>query len=554
MASDVTVDHFFKAANEIALHGDNDTLPFDIDNRFIADCKEDLAVIAFQLFESLDNGKTTEMLRGISIFNERLLTPSGSSGFRITTKIHPLWNIYLNGLALSIAERLEPLRSESAHSYRYSYDQDQFFKPEHSWLAYKEATLREPLLDEENSVVVQTDISGFYEHIYHHRLQNLLEDLYSPHSTVPLQIDRILNQMSSGRSFGLPVGGQCARVLAEVLMNAIDQLLTDAGVIWHRYVDDFTLVARSQSDAYQALSKLARFLSDYGLSLNRTKTTMLSSKHYKDFVAAQITTDSDDSSKLKEIDLYFDPYSDNPYEEYEQLKAVVSEIDVISLLRAETHKSQPDSYLITQISRTLEFQTPSAAASLCKTLLQPNNLNAFRASWSKIMKSICKVRANEAFTDVHQYIDAYLDEVIRECAHLLLPEANMLHFIRAIRFSKTQARARLINETYGNSDKITIKRACADCWRSWNDRPSFLTATTVYDSCSPELQRMLWLMSFKFSDEGKHFRNRVKRRTSSAWAIGHEDKHSIFLQRPSKIGRINANTKAASQRPAHSFT
>src|SRR5690606_22831371 len=105
MASDVTVDHFLKAANEIALHGDNDTLPFDIDNRFIADCKEDLAVIAFQLFESLDNGKTTEMLGGISIFNERLLTPSGSSGFRITTKIHPLWNIYLNGLALSIAER-----------------------------------------------------------------------------------------------------------------------------------------------------------------------------------------------------------------------------------------------------------------------------------------------------------------------------------------------------------------------------------------------------------------------------------------------------------------
>lgn len=532
MTSDVTFEHFLKAAKEIAQHGDNDTLPFDIDNRFIAECDRELATIAMQLFEYLDSEnaeKTIRSLGELTIFNERLLTPSGSSGFRVTTKIHPLWNIYLNGLALSIAERLEPLRSDSAHSYRYSEAEAQFFKPEYSWLAYKEATIAEPLLDDESAIVVQTDISGFYEHIYHHRLQNLLEDLYSSQSSIPIQIDRILNQMSSGRSFGLPVGGQCARVLAEVLMNAIDQLLTDVGVIWHRYVDDFTLIAPTQSEAYRALSELARFLGDYGLSLNRTKTTMLSSKHYKDFVLAQITTESDDSSKLKEIDLYFDPYSDNPYEEYEQLKEIVSEIDVISLLRSETKKSQPDSYLITQISRTLEFQTPGAAAALCRTLLEPSNLNAFRASWSKVMKSISKVRANESFRSIHNSIDAYLDRVIRECAHLLLPEANMLHFMRAIRFSKTPDRARLVSGTYSDSEKVTIKRACVDCWRSWNDRPSFLTATTVYDSCSSELQRMLWLGAFKFGDEGKHFRNRVKRKTYAAWAIGHENESSAVF-------------------------
>src|ERR1700719_1477142 len=35
--SNVTLDHFERAAADTRAHGDNDTLPFDIDNRFICD-------------------------------------------------------------------------------------------------------------------------------------------------------------------------------------------------------------------------------------------------------------------------------------------------------------------------------------------------------------------------------------------------------------------------------------------------------------------------------------------------------------------------------------
>ena len=49
----VTLEHFKRAASDIGSHGDNDTLPFDIDNRFIKEKHESLAVLAYDYFVQL---------------------------------------------------------------------------------------------------------------------------------------------------------------------------------------------------------------------------------------------------------------------------------------------------------------------------------------------------------------------------------------------------------------------------------------------------------------------------------------------------------------------
>jgi len=241
---EIKKDHFFRAALEIGHSGDNDTLPYDPDVSFIKDRAADLADLCLNLFQRIENGacgKAVNFMNGLSIVAERLLVPSGPHGFRITTKIHPFWNLYLNGLGLAIAEANESKRSARAHSYRLATLGPGFFDRTRSWRAYKLATLKEPDLAEDRAVVIQTDVSSFYEHIYHHRLENVVKDL-APGSTLAAQIDRILSKLAAGRSFGLPVGGQCARILAEVMMTPIDRSLTDALVTWHRYVDDYTLI------------------------------------------------------------------------------------------------------------------------------------------------------------------------------------------------------------------------------------------------------------------------------------------------------------------------
>ncbi len=528
----VTQEHFFRAAFEIGQSGENDTLPYDIDSAFIRDKAKDLSQICFQLFQAIESKPAQEasaFMNGITIGSERLLAPSGSHGFRITTKIHPFWNLYLNGLGLAIAEANEANRSARVHSYRLGGESISFFDRSKSWRTYKEATLEEGALKNEGCVVIQTDISSFYEHIYHHRLQNVVNDLAASSSTVALQVDRILSKLSAGRSFGLPVGGQCARVLAEVMMTPIDLSLSDAGIVWHRYVDDFTLICESQQDAYAALSTLSHSLADYGLSLNRTKTTTLSARHYTDYIVAQLGQGEDSSAALRELDLHFDPYSDVAQGEYEQLKKSIQDIDIQFLLDLEKEKSQPDNFVLAQIGRALKFQEPKVAAQLCATLLDPRNLDSFRATWSKIMRGVYSVRSNAEFELVYQQIDDLLDAVPTTAFHLLMPDANILHYLRAIRFKRTDVRGPLVRSIYEKTSSQAVKRACIDCWQHWGDRASFMRLRNQWKNLGPDEQRMVWLAAGKFGDEGEHARGQLRRSLKQAWRLGFEtDSGSTF--------------------------
>jgi hypothetical protein len=464
---DVGIEHFQRAAQDIGTRGDNDTLPFDIDNRFIKEAADALSNLAYAFFkaqETKDQKEVAATINELQVFSERLLVPTGSSGFRITTKIHPFWTVYLNGLGIAIAEKHEPERSAQAHSYRYSADGPDLFDGSRSWRAYREATLNDPALKHSSAFVIQADISSFYEHIYHHRLKSRLEDLLSQQSSVPTQIDRFLIKLASGRSFGLPVGGQCARVLAEVMMTPIDSMLSDHGIIWHRYVDDFTLITTSPQDAYRALSVLSYSLADYGLTLNRSKTTIMQATHYIDFVTAQLGATDEPTSILREIALHFDPYSDHAYDDYESLRETVEQLDIQSMLQTETAKTQPDSFIIAQIGRTLRFHSPDKAVKLCALLLGPGNLNAFRASWSTIMRGITSVRADQQFETIFDDLDRLLDNVPRHSLHLLLPEANVLHYLKAIRFRRTESRGRFVSCTYDTTRSTTVRRGCIECW------------------------------------------------------------------------------------------
>lgn len=524
----VTLDHFVRAALEIGQSGDNDTLPYDIDSAFIRDKANELGQICFDLFAMLNKKPFPEVISFIgqlTIGSERLLVPSGSHGFRITTKIHPFWNLYLNGIGLAIAEANEGNRSNRVHSYRLGGESPSFFDSSKSWRAYKEATLQEPNLTNDGCIVVQTDISSFYEHVYHHRLENLIKDL--GHSTVALQVDRIINQLTAGRSFGLPVGGQCARVLAEVMMTPIDQILTEDGIVWHRYVDDFTLICASQQDAYKALSILSHALANYGLSLNRSKTTFLSAKHYVEYINAQLGEGEEASTTLRELDLHFDPYSDTARVEYEQLKQSFENIDIQFLLDLEKEKSQPDSFVLAQIGRALKFQEPHVAAQLCATLLDPKNLDSFRASWSKIMRGVYSVRSNDNFSKVFGQIDALLDNVPATASHLLMPEGNLLHFLRAIRFKKTEPRGKFVKRVYDESKSQTVKRACIDCWGHWSDRTNFMRLRNDWQNLGPDEQRMFWLTAKYFGDEGKHARKQLMSSLGQAWRLGFETNETV---------------------------
>lgn len=522
----VTLDHFARAAADIAAHGDNDMLPFDIDTRFIADNQTELATIAYDYYQRLARDSvenTKNLVGGLTVFNERLLAPAGPSGFRTATKIHPFWNLYFNGIGIAIAEALAAQRYSSAWSYRFLPDGgEELFDRASSWRAFREATSAIARDSEDGVVVVQTDIASFYEHISHHYLENHLTDLFHDEGRLAKQVVGLLTKFSGGRSFGLPVGGQGARVLAELMLHPIDRELTVLGVTWARFVDDYVVIATSSEHAYGSLAKLSHSLGDYGLNLSRSKTSILSAKHYADYVSAQLGGDEDEASRLREIDVHFDPYSDTAIEEYDSLRDTVESLQVQKLLSREIEKSLPDSFLVTQIARTLPLQSPALAVHLVTTLLGRGNLHAFRASWSSIMRGVSSLRSNDEFREIFPQIDGLLDQVPGHSPHLLQAESNLVHYLRALRFSRTEVRAIFVRRVFDDTQSDTVRRACIDCWRKWADRPSFTMLRNRWDRLSSDSQRLVWLASYSMGDEGDGLRRQFMNNTETSWALGVE--------------------------------
>ena len=517
--------HCIRAIKDISDYGDNDVLPFDIDSRFFRDKIDDLQNLLFSFASRMEKKQPKDAakeLNRFTIFSERLLAPAGYSGFRITTKIHPFWNAYLNAIAIALAAVHEPNRSSRTYSYRYQRDGDTLFDRASSWRAFREATMAESDASNTKSVVVQTDISSFYEHVYHHRLENFVSDLLPSNSNIPTQIDRILSQLAVGRSFGLPVGGQGARILAEILLASIDRSLDAKSICWFRFVDDFVLIAADKRDAYEVLGILANALSDLGLSLNRSKTSILTTKHYSEYVNLQLHGSHGDDQVLREIDLHFDPYSDSPTETYTELKEAIEQIDISRIIRQEESKAQADPFIVSQIGRTLRFMEPDQALEVSLTLLSERNLHTFRASWATIMRGIAGVRGDETFCEIHNRLDEHIDKVVEHSQHLLSIDSNALHFLRLLRFATNQNRIRFLVRLYELTDKVTIRRACMECWRRWKDRERFLAVRGTWQSLHPEQQRMFWLASMDFGDDGAKFRQQVEGTLRQQWALGFE--------------------------------
>ena len=528
---DVRFEHFQRAAADIGAHGDNDTLPFDIDTRFVSDKQAELARAAYLFFLELQRNSEQNSSRKISelsVFSERLLAPTGPTGFRVVTKIQPFWTIYFNGLGVAIADVLEPNRDERAHSYRFLHNgNNSLFDRNYSWKAFRESTVSEAENFAEEAIIVQTDISGFYEHISHHYIENLIDDLFPDNKRIGNQINAILNKLSAGRSFGLPVGGQCSRILAELLMNSVDRQMTAAGIMWHRYVDDYVLITNSNADAYKKLAFLSHTLSDYGLTLNKTKTTILTSKHYSDYVTTLLGNDDDDAGKLREIELHFDPYSDTATEDYDSLKQTIEGLQVQKLLNRELEKGLPDTFLVTQIGRTLRLQEPEVAIQLATTLLSQGNLHAFRASWSNIMRGVANLRATKDFAEIFDMLDQLLDFIPDHSLHLLQAEANLLHYLRTLRFTPTARRTAFVQHIYNTARSDTVKRACIDCWRHWKDRAAFTFVRGRWNELSAECQRLVWLSASVFGDQGDGFRRQVGPNLDHAWRLGIERQNVI---------------------------
>jgi hypothetical protein len=283
---------FYDAAiNHVVKNGDTDIFPYPIEYYFLKNNTETLSTC----FTELD----------INIYKPKSLIdsliPKSKYGFRSAQQPFYADTVIFTALVFSIFDEVEagrvPANSRRAFSYRKAIGNDtEIFLPHRSYKDWSEY-IESYAFREDIRFVVKTDISDYYARIYRHRLENILASL-SVKKNVVKKIEKFISDWRGGQSFGIPVGTDAARLLAEAAFNDTDMALISEGIEHTRYVDDIFLFLNKDQDPYTAIAFLAKHLAENeGLSLNNQKTKVM---NWDEFFDSLKEKDPEDES-LKEI-------------------------------------------------------------------------------------------------------------------------------------------------------------------------------------------------------------------------------------------------------------
>ncbi|MGK9338736.1 RNA-directed DNA polymerase [Sinorhizobium meliloti] len=262
----------------ITRHGDTDIFPYPLEFEFFQDRKQQIA-------DALA-AENTATFRPLSSLDS--LVPKSRHGFRVAHQLYPSDAVMLLAATSSIGHQIEvargPAISRAGFSYRFRPGEDFVMFAEgcrySQWLVHQFGQVQFAD-DDEYTHVVEADISDFYQRIYHHRLENCLQEAVGE-VTETRMIMSFMRDIRARQSFGIPVGGNAARLLAELALLDIDRALAAEGYEFTRYVDDFRIFIRAGQDPYNALAFLADGLwAGEGLSLASSKTRVIPFEHYR---------------------------------------------------------------------------------------------------------------------------------------------------------------------------------------------------------------------------------------------------------------------------------
>ena len=201
---------FDAAIGNIARWGDTDVFPKPLDNHVVGQRADDFRSLLKDIDQNFDDSLGVRPPATV-----KAAVPNGYAGFRWATQLDPTWNAYLLALVINIAEQIEAARvsAEWVFSHRVDprFPDNRLFRED----AYAEFVRRSRTLAEDASHVVTTDIADFYGRVNHHPLENALLALPKQGGAAK-RVIKVLGALSSGRSYGLPVGGPAARLLAEL--------------------------------------------------------------------------------------------------------------------------------------------------------------------------------------------------------------------------------------------------------------------------------------------------------------------------------------------------
>ena len=511
----------------IATHGDTDVFPFPLEKMIFYDKRTDCKELLLDMHANFD-----DFIARFPPNTLETLTQVGYTGFRWATQIEPFWNAYYLALVIMLAQKIEqqriPIGDNSTYSYRFSWNDAEaklFF--DSSWSDYRRRSFD---LSSEFKYVIVTDIADFYPRIYHHRLENALNRLPET-GDIPKRIMRLLGNFSKNASYGLPVGGPASRILSELCLDSTDKLLLRSKVTFCRYADDYSIFCSNKRDAYRVLVLLSESLFNEGLVLQKNKTKILSADEFR--ASTKILDPKDtgdplanDEQKLINITLRYDPYSETAEEDYEALKAAMSDIDIIGILGREVAKTNIDSTVAKQAVKAIQALEPHEQYGAIRTLLSDSNLEVLAPVFVTVMRTVRGVyeKLPEAGK---QFVDAELIRLYEGDSYLLSVDLNMSFYLQALAQKQSARKEEIFIAIYDKETNPLIKRQILIAMANWGCHYWLTDLRRKYAGLSEWEKRYFIGASYTLGDEGRHWRNHTK----ATWSPMDKVTHGWFADR-----------------------
>lgn len=145
--------------------------------------------------------------------------------------------------------------------------------------------------------VIDLDLSKFFDTVNHSKLLQLLSDRIKDGRVISL-IHRFLRapisedgKVGKKTTIGTPQGGVISPVLANVMLNELDQLLDSRGIKFVRYADDMVIMCGSKKAAERILENVTNFVEKkLFLKVNKDKTKILHACEKSQFLGFGFTT------------------------------------------------------------------------------------------------------------------------------------------------------------------------------------------------------------------------------------------------------------------------
>jgi hypothetical protein len=433
-------DSYKMAISNIAKKGDTDIFPFPVENPLFYDKPAEIERLLQDIERNYNKLTTTAPIECI-----KTCVPVGYTGFRWATLIDPVWNAYFLAEVLKISEQIEakriPVEGNSIFSYRIKFDEEAgtLFDHDVNWRAfYRQAGE----FSGEYKYVITFDIADFYNRIYHERLRSVLHTEVGADGNLVDRIMDLISRIATGNdSYGLPIGGNASRILAEALLIRSDNFMKEKGIKFCRFVDDYIVFADSLGNAYSILNSCADYFQrTMGLSLQKNKTTIMTRSEFKLHIKSvfdEIESDKDSArTSILNLKLTLDPYAATADEDLRDLKDKIDGSGLIRLLKSECRKTKINQMFGKQLVRAVKFldeeNLPKAFDVLSHNFekLYPIFPVVMRTTYKTLLD--CKDQAK-----INDFIDK-IAELVDNNSYIIQSDNNASYAIRVLSLVKSK--------------------------------------------------------------------------------------------------------------------